>query len=271
MLKSYNFWIRLVAVLVLLLRIVGAELGFDVDSGLIIDLATAIASVLVVLGVIQVPVQKVEFSSGDDKLNQNENGGVFVKTFEQIKSDLILVKEKIASSVFGEDSVKGEISAIIDGIIFDGEETPLDANSDAVEQTAVVDEAIVIEQETDAKEVAVEVEDSKIFEGNFVQEETILVGENLSAEEEVVAGNLQTEESVINAKTDVEKIEEISENETVEFAEKIVGDALEVVDEFITEEEKARVDMDKLNTIVREKIATLLANEIDNILRDATI
>ena len=39
----------------------------------------------------------------------------------------------------------------------------------------------------------------------------------------------------------------------------------------LTEEEKQRVDKDKLNLVIREKIAQLLATEIDEILHDASI
>ena len=100
MLKSYNFWIRLVAVLVLLLRIVGAEVGFSVDSGLIIDIATAVASVLVVLGVIQVPVQRSKGIADENNRQNNEiSGGEFMKTYEQIKEDLLRVKEKIEANM----------------------------------------------------------------------------------------------------------------------------------------------------------------------------
>ena len=44
-----------------------------------------------------------------------------MKTFEQIKEDLLKVKEKIESSVNKENTIAGEIGAIIDGIITEDE------------------------------------------------------------------------------------------------------------------------------------------------------
>ena len=55
-LTSYNFWIRMISVLLLFLRIIGNEFGFEIDSVLLMDIATALAGVLVVLGVISAPV-----------------------------------------------------------------------------------------------------------------------------------------------------------------------------------------------------------------------
>ena len=92
LIKSYNFWIRLVAVVVLLLRVVGAEFGLDIDSGLIIDIATAVASVLVVLGVIQVPVTGGTANSEDG----NINGGMNMESFNKIREDILSAKEKLS-------------------------------------------------------------------------------------------------------------------------------------------------------------------------------
>lgn len=254
MLKSYNFWIRLVAVLVLLLRIIGAELGFSVDSGLIIDLATAIASVLVVLGVIQVPVQKVELGATSENINENKNGGeVFVKTFEQIKEDLTKVKEKIASSILCEDLIKGEVSSIIDGIINDGEETEVKTEEVTSEiETVIVPEVIAVTTDEEA------IKDETIAEEKTEEEVQIDKPEIIESDDAI------EQETIIKEGV-------ISEAEADELASKLVEDAVGVVDEFITEEEKSGVDMDKLNAILRDKIASLLVDEIDNILRDATI
>ena len=104
MLKSYNFWIRLIAVILLLGRVVGAKFGLEIDSGLIIDLITTIASVLVVLGVIKVP------DSG-----KNKNGG-FMEISEKIKTDIILAKAKLFE-MFGVTDQSLLVSKILDDAI----------------------------------------------------------------------------------------------------------------------------------------------------------
>lgn len=110
--KSYNFWIRLVSVVVLLLRVVGAELGFSIDTNLIIDVATIIASVLVVLGVIQVPTEKVD----DSNENENNIGGEFMMSFEKIKQDIITAKEKLVQN-FEENEILKEVTQLLDNIL----------------------------------------------------------------------------------------------------------------------------------------------------------
>lgn len=257
MFKSYNFWIRLVAVLVLLLRIVGSELGFSVDSALIIDLATAIASVLVVLGVIQVPVQKVEGSIVNGSEVKNKNGGEFMKTFEQIKEDLLTVKEKIETSVAKENSVVGEISAIIDAIIGEQREEQIETSVESVEggETKIEEESREEEQILDvAPQVEGEVDEVCIAEENIITD---------------LAEESQVERVVIEKYDDEKNAEAVSENEVL--TEKLVEDAVFTVNEFITEEEKAKIDSEKLNEILREKIAQLLSNEIDNILESASV
>ena len=257
MFKSYNFWIRLVAVLVLLLRIVGSELGFSVDSALIIDLATAIASVLVVLGVIQVPVQKVEGSIVNGSEVKNKNGGEFMKTFEQIKEDLLTVKEKIETSVAKENSVVGEISAIIDAIIGEQTEEQIETSVESVEggETKIEEESREEEQIlVVAPQVEGEVDEVCIAEENIITD---------------LAEESQVERVVIEKYDDEKNAETASENEVL--TEKLVEDAVYTVNEFITEEEKAKIDSEKLNEILREKIAQLLSSEIDNILESASV
>ena len=56
--KTYNFWISLVSALLLVARILGTKYGFSIDSGLVMDVTTAMCSVFVILGIISAP-QKV--------------------------------------------------------------------------------------------------------------------------------------------------------------------------------------------------------------------
>ena len=73
--KQYNFWIKLVALLILVLNILGEVFGFSVDSALFMDVSSALMSILVVLGVIQVPATiangKQENNIGDGGNNMN--------------------------------------------------------------------------------------------------------------------------------------------------------------------------------------------------------
>ena len=53
--KTYDFWVKILSALLLLLRIVFAEIGINFDSSLILDVATAVAGIMVVLGIISAP------------------------------------------------------------------------------------------------------------------------------------------------------------------------------------------------------------------------
>ena len=53
--KNYDFWVKILSALLLLLRIVFAEIGINFDSSLILDVATAVAGIMVVLGIISAP------------------------------------------------------------------------------------------------------------------------------------------------------------------------------------------------------------------------
>ena len=115
-LKSYNFWIRMVSVLLLFVRIVGNEFGFEIDSVLLMDIATAFAGVLVVLGVIQAPVSgssqvvlgennsKVQSEISDKKGKTNYQGGSMSEEQENNVSLGEIAKEiyeKTQAEVFG--------------------------------------------------------------------------------------------------------------------------------------------------------------------------
>jgi len=240
MFKSYNFWIRLVAVVVLLLRIVGAEFGFSVDSGLIIDLATAIASVLVVLGVIQVPVEKNAVSSSEVGNSENKQniGGKLVMTFEQIKEDILSVKEKIASSLTGEESVKGEIAVILDGIIQNGEKEKVDDVSLPVE--------------------------GEVIQMNEKGE--IIVGDGSSEVETVVVESVaQTEEGLTSNEVEGVGVEEVLLDET-KFDE--VEVTLQEETNESTQSAENVEEENKLAEIVRRKIYEVLEKEIDGIIEE---
>ena len=81
--KTYNFWISLVSALLLVARILGTKYGFTIDSGLVMDVTTAMCSVFVILGIISAP-QKVVTKY--QTINEAENSGAEpIKTAEIIE------------------------------------------------------------------------------------------------------------------------------------------------------------------------------------------
>ena len=58
--KSYGFWISLASAIILILKVIGAKFGFSVDETFISDLTTSLCSILVILGIIVTPSNKIE-------------------------------------------------------------------------------------------------------------------------------------------------------------------------------------------------------------------
>jgi len=216
--RTYNFWIRLVAVIVLLLRIVGAEFGFSVDSGLIIDLATAIASVLVVLGVIQVPVEKTVVESAVD--NKNQIGGDKMKSLKEIKADILSAKTKLEEKVAGEDNTFDEIFAILDGLMAEDEEDVVTIEEQSVSCEEPTDETIDCvneEPKTIVIETAEIIEQGEIVEDGL----NVTTSEN---EVDVDAGEIKSEtyenETTNSSEFDEERLKTVVKSKLREVFER---------------------------------------------------
>ena len=212
MLKSYNFWVRLVAVLVLLARVILSEFGIIIDSGLIMDIATAVASVLVVLGVIQVPASTT---------NNNENGGGFMKNLNQIKEDILKAKEKIESE-FGVGEKTQEIGGMLDGIV-----AYICAEDDETKEVEAV-ASEVIEPETEGvvgtiEEVSGPIEDVQV-------ESAVVEEERAQIEQEIIeSAEVAEKESALSAE-EVGKLKEIL---TAKLREIVERDGEAIIEEIL--------------------------------------
>ena len=178
MLKSYNFWIRLVAVIVLLLRVIGAEFGFSIDAGLIIDIATAVASVLVVLGIIQVPADTGK-SQIDTEINLE--GGEKMNSYEQIKNDITLAKDKLLKS-YENSEILQEVVKLLDKILVTSMDATLDVTP--IEHNTIVigeDEPVATEE---IREEVLALEETEIVEPEIADCQPIAEPEDI---EEVLA------------------------------------------------------------------------------------
>ena len=120
--KSYGFWISLASAIILILKVIGAKFGFSVDETFISDLTTSLCSILVILGIIVTPSNKIEtlVKMVEQETKQNDTS---IKTEEisehetQVteESNLItteepskLVQEETAELFTGEEPVINE-------------------------------------------------------------------------------------------------------------------------------------------------------------------
>lgn len=71
--KTYNFWVSLSSAIFLIIKVLGNQIGFDVDESLFSDLITSICSILVLLGIIVPPkYPELKISSKSKEIVNNE-------------------------------------------------------------------------------------------------------------------------------------------------------------------------------------------------------
>lgn len=262
--KSYNFWIRLVSVVVLLLRVIGAELGFTIDTNLIIDVATIVASVLVVLGVIQVPTEKID----DSKEDENNIGGEFMMSFEKIKQDIITAKEKLVQN-FEENETLKEITQLLDDIL--GSDITGTIEKDFSENRVNPEEVVIL---TDASNLSTQTdengENSINLDNNIptsiitdenqpiyndkeipLAEELLQTTEIKTAllEQSAICLNAEADDAMLEKDVDAESLNPV-ENETVTKSEVLLPNDKE----------------EELRLAIKNKIRTIFESEIDEII-----
>ena len=181
-LKSYNFWVRLASAVILILRIILAKFGYELDSAMVIDIATLIAGLLVVLGIINEPTG-ITISYDESKLNNQgmnlENKGDNYMT-EQIKTDLMERVGKLSNVI--QSNSKSDLSSMVQ--IITG---MLDVISEIKEEDVLED--IGEEKKEVNPEEGVQVcfeHEGKEQDEYFVKEDenVLLQEENFSGEEE---------------------------------------------------------------------------------------
>ena len=59
-LKTYDFWVKLAAAIILIVRIVASKFNIDVDGELIMDIVTGACGIFVVFGIISAPTSLVK-------------------------------------------------------------------------------------------------------------------------------------------------------------------------------------------------------------------
>ncbi len=95
-LTSYNFWVKLASAVILILRIVLSKFGIEIDSAFILDIATLVAGVLVVLGIINEPTGiTISYKNQESEVNGNMENVQNFKT--QIEEKLNEVRDVFAS------------------------------------------------------------------------------------------------------------------------------------------------------------------------------
>ena len=76
--KSYGFWVSLSAAIIVLLNALGRAFGFSIDEKIVDDVVMSLASLLVVLGIVDMSTNKNDsdddFDDDDNLSNDDEKG-----------------------------------------------------------------------------------------------------------------------------------------------------------------------------------------------------
>ncbi len=199
-LKSYNFWIKLVSAIILIARIVLSKFGYELDSALVLDIATLIAGLLVVLGIINEPTGitfSYEEMTANGNLNNNKGDDCMMG---KIKTNLVEKVKELNQMI---ENSNGDMSGVIElltfmlGEVISGEEEK--------EEVASLNQDEIIEEES---------------EGEIIVE-PMNAGEEKAENQVVIEPIMATE-----ARPEIEE-KEVIEEEAEEYAEKESAEDIE--------------------------------------------
>lgn len=185
--KSYNFWVKLVSAIILIARIVLSKFGVEFDSALVIDIATLIAGLLVVLGIINEPTGITIAYDENCVENKNQNKGDHFMT-EQIKLDLMDGVNKLNNAIKGNAntdtaSIVQIITSMLDAISIDIENA---------QEKQIINEREEAESVENSSEVQICQEGVEVFD-DVISEVIIEHSEN----EDEINSDAGTEESIL--------------------------------------------------------------------------
>lgn len=92
--KSYSFWVSLASAIVLILKVIGAKFGFNIDATLASDIITSVCSVLVITGIIVTPTSKAnsDLELLNSKTSQNtikENLSILSNNLKETADEIL--------------------------------------------------------------------------------------------------------------------------------------------------------------------------------------
>lgn len=203
-LKSYNFWIKLASASLLLLRIIGSKLGYEIDSILFMDIVTAVAGILVVMGIISAPTV-ITTKNGEEIMKEE------IQVINEVTDQSEIVTEHINDQII--DSVsEGKKSEESDLLVASKnadilQKTEKISTNDAINGSSVVE--IAKDEDTDEHKNAEA--DEPILgasEDGIEQEKTLIKKYLYKADGSIV----ELEDGEIE---DIEELKEYSRIETV--------------------------------------------------------
>lgn len=203
--KTYDFWVKLASAIILLLRIVGSKFGLQVDSLLFMDIVTAIAGVLVVLGIISAPTLVTK--KGGTNM-ENTISGVTSQNVLQTEQNIVNVETVNEGFVENSSSSeKNNVGAGLETVVVDCNEFNALENNKTETELAQPDE--IIQNET-SQPAATEQGEISLPSETFPSAENSVELQEKSeteAQETQTDGNAIVEKQNPETSTQVENIE----------------------------------------------------------------
>lgn len=201
--KSYNFWIKLISLVILLIRIVLTEFGFSIDTTVIVDMVTLVAGVMVLCGIIKDPTRTNKKENtimyGNDKMKEdilNEISNLEQLGGAEASAALDKIKSLLLSENGGEEN---ETAGNAEGEDLTGHAQEMALTN---ETTAEAGEQENLEQGAEETEIAASGAIAEETAGSSLVEE---LGENQIADvypKEVVIGDDNINENTITESGD---------------------------------------------------------------------
>ena len=211
--KSYNFWVKLVSAVILIARIILAKFGYELDSALIIDIATLVAGLLVIMGIINEPTG-ITITYKECENNENIKGDVSMT--EQIKNDLLAGVGRLTDAInTSNGSDISNVVQIITGM--------LDSISRDVENDVREDE-----EDCDIDEISVDADELKTVETLVIEpvegEESIQAQEPQAEDEGEIADNIDEKIAELESKLNESNVVTSASDVQVSTAYSVVAD-----------------------------------------------
>lgn len=222
--KSYSFWVSLASAIVLILKVIGAKFGFNIDATLASDIITSVCSVLVITGIIVTPTSKA--NSDLELLNSKTSQNTIKENLSILSNNLKETAEKILSGTTQKTEDVTHLSEPTEETI-------------AIEPITVADEPATTE--------TVEVEETKEIKTNSVEPETE------TTKNEIVA--------TVAEATIVEPIKVSTETAEVQSITKVIPTEAELKNVLASQKDIWAKNIDVYYQILLEEVKSLKPNE----------
>lgn len=106
--KSYSFWVALASAVVVLLNALGRAFGFSIQNKVVEDVILSLASLLVVLGIVNMDTNKTTKNANEQEVSDDEQNAQ-EKTQDQAEQEISAEQEDFGEKSFCEKTFEEKI------------------------------------------------------------------------------------------------------------------------------------------------------------------